>query len=246
MKISEYLLLLQSRSGFLQSQLATAEENNRKKQALMQEYYAYNSKLTELEDYARELTITKKMVMLILDNRRDEIIANLERRAESILAVVLPEENFKIKITYTPNRGNFSSEVFVGKEDTNGEVIWTRPKGTNGEFVKQLISFAILASMNILLHSNFLFMDEPFSSADPTNVGKLEPIFNLMLEEGLQLLFIEHKKELYDKFDHNLIQLYKHRGATTEHDGYVEVQNVERISVNDDTNRIIQDTTGVP
>lgn len=244
MKISEYLFFLQNRSGYLQSQIATAKENNEKKQRLMQEYYQYNTKLTALNEYMANLTTTKKMVMLILDNRRDEIIANLERRAESILAVVLPEENFKIKITYTPNRGNFASEVFVGKEEASGEVIWTRPKGTNGEFVKQLISFALLASMNILLHSNFLFMDEPFSSADPTNVGKLEPIFALMLEEGLQLLFIEHKKELYEKLDHNLIQLYKHRGATTEHEGYVEVRNVERITI-DDTSRAVSDSQGV-
>lgn len=244
MKISEYLNLLQNRSGYLQSLTATAKENNEKKQQLMQEYYKFNAKHAKLSDYLNNLNIAKKMVMLILDHRRDEIIANLEQRAESILAVVLPEENFKIKITYTPNRGSFASEVYVGKEDASGEIVWARPKGTNGEFVKQLISFALLASMNILLHSNFLFMDEPFSSADPSNVGKLEPIFSLMLEEGLQLLFIEHKKELYEKLNHNLIQLFKHRGATTEHEGYVEVRNVERILA-DDTGETIQNTSEV-
>lgn len=242
MNIAEYIPFLQHRSGYLQSQINIAEANNKLKQETLQEYFKYNEKLEKLGDYATNITITKKMVMVILDNRRDEIIANLERRAESILAVVLPEENFKIRITYKPFHGSFASEVFIGKVDTSGEVIWTRPKGTNGEFVKQLISFAILASMNILLHSNFLFMDEPFSSADPVNVGKLEPVFDLMLEEGLQLLFIEHKKELYEKFDHNLIQLYKHREATTENDGFVEVQNVERITVND-TSSTIRDTT---
>lgn len=236
--LNQYLDSLHRLSGKLQEKIDSAVENNQKRGQLMEMYYTQGRKFGVLNAYYDKLFQMRKMVMTIMDARRDSILYNLERRVESILAVVLPEENFKIKITYTPNRGNYNSEVFVGKETAAGQVIWTRPKGTNGEFMKQLISFSILASINILLQSNFLFMDEPFSSSDTVNVSKLRPVFELMLEQGLQLMFIEHKKELYNGLDHQLIRLYKHRSATSEHDGHVEVLSVERISGNEEAQAI--------
>ena len=224
-----YILALQTHSHKLQAKIDSAKENNNKREELLKKYYELNSKYTKLCRYYKELFEMRKMVMTIMEARRDEVIYNLERRVESILAVVLPEEQFHIKITYTPNRGNYYSEVFVGKETASGEIIWTRPRGTNGEFMKQLISFSMLASINILLQSNFLFMDEPFSSSDTVNVGKLQPVFKLMLDQGLQLMFIEHKKELYERMPHKLIRLLKHRSATAEHEGNVEVVSIERI-----------------
>lgn len=228
-----YIMSLQTQSHKLQAKIDTAEENNQKREELLRKYHSLRSKYDKLCTYYTKLFTMRKMVMTIMDARRDNVIENLERRVESILAVVLPEEQFHIRITYTPNRGNYYSEVFVGKEASGG-IVWARPKGTNGEFMKQLISFSMLASINILLQSNFLFMDEPFSSSDVTNVGKLKPVFDLMLEQGLQLMFIEHKKELYERMPHKLIRLLKHRSATAEHEGNVEVLSIERVEGNEE------------
>ena len=236
--LSQYANSLHTLSGKLQAEIDSATENNLKREELLQRYYELSSKYNTLNNYYSRLFKMRKMVMVIMDARRDNVLDNLERRVESSRAVVLPEENFKIKITYTPNRGRYYSEVYVGKETASGQVIWTRPKGTNGEFMKQLISFSILASINILLESNFLFMDEPFSSSDVVNVGKLKPVFELMLNQGLQLMFIEHKKELYESLTHQIIQLYKHRSATSENDGHVEVLCVERVEGNEGTQTV--------
>lgn len=238
MNLAKYALELNSRSGYLKGKIASAEADNQKKSELMKRYYELNNKLNSVTQYSNNLVLLKKKVMAILDNRRNELIRNLEERVESILGVILPEENFKVKITYTANRNNFCTEVYVGKELANGTISWARPKGSNGEFVKQLVSFSMVASINILLNSNFLFMDEPFSSSDTTNVAKLQPVFDLMLSQNLQLLFIEHKRELYQNLPHNIIKLYKHRLPQAVPDGYVEVVNVERIEPDNDTETV--------
>lgn len=225
----EQIEALKRKSGALQADIARAEVNNQRRASLQEAYDGYAVKVNTLSQVSTGLKQLKKITMNEMDAHRDSILHSLEQRVESILRIILPEEDFKIRITYHAVRGKYQSEVLIGKEDASGEVIWSRPRGTNGGFMKQLISFSILASIDILLHSKFLFMDEPFSSSDTVNVSKMKPIFDLMLDQGLQLLFIEHKKELYETIDHNLIHLYKHRSSSDANAGYVEVERVEKI-----------------
>lgn len=227
--LENYIDLLTAKSGRLQGEIDTGIENNSKKEELLQEYYSISQKYGTLDSYYDKLFLMRKSVMSIMDEYRNTVIRNLELRVQSILAAIFPEENFLVKITYTPNRGHYNSEVYIGKEGPGGKVTWAHPKTANGGFMKQLISFSIIASINVLLHSNFLFMDEPFSSSDYVNTSKLKPVFNLMLDEGLQLMFIEHKKEMYEHIDHRLIRLYKHRSANSSNEGYVEMVSAERI-----------------
>lgn len=226
---NEQINALRNKSGALQSDIIKAEANNAHRAELTLAYDGYIAKAEALSQTLTGLKNLKKITMSEMDAHRDAILHSLEQRVESILRLILPEEDFKIKITYQAVRGKYQSEVLIGKEDADGKIIWSRPKGTNGGFMKQLISFSILASIDILLHSKFLFMDEPFSSSDIVNVSKMKPIFDLMLDQGLQLLFIEHKKELYEAVDHNLIHLFKHRSPSDTHAGYVEVERVEKI-----------------
>lgn len=225
----EQIAALQAKSNVLQSDIIKAESHNQHRAELMVSYDSYMVKVEALNNLLLGLKNLKKITMSEMDAHRDTILRSLEQRVESILRLILPEEDFKIRITYQAIRGKYQSEVLVGKENDKGEIIWSRPKGTNGGFMKQLISFSILASIDILLHSKFLFMDEPFSSSDTVNVSKMKPVFDLMLDQGLQLLFIEHKKELYEAVDHNLIHLHKHRSPSDTHAGFVEVERVEKI-----------------
>lgn len=225
----EQIDTLRQKSSVLQADIARAEANNQRRASLQAAYDTYSCKANALNQVLVGLQQLKKITMSEMDAHRDGILHSLEQRVESILRIILPEENFRIKITYQVVRGKYQSEVLIGKENASGEIVWSRPRGTNGGFMKQLISFSILASIDILLHSKFLFMDEPFSSSDTINVSKMKPVFDLMLDQGLQLLFIEHKKELYEAIDHNLIHLYKHRSSSDVHAGYVEVERVEKI-----------------
>lgn len=220
---SEYIQGLKQRSSILQADIARAEVSNLHRAQLVQSHDNYVAKAAALNKILVGLRNLKTITMNEMDAHREEILHSLEQRVESILRIILPEEDFKIKITYQAVRGKYQSEVFIGKTDKNGGIVWTRPRATNGGFMKQLISFSIIASIDLLLKSKFLFMDEPFSSSDSVNVSKMQPIFDLMLDQGLQLLFIEHKKELYESIDHNLIHLYKHR-TPDKNTGYVEVE----------------------
>lgn len=219
----EYIQGLQQRLSILQADMARAEVSNQHRAQLVKSYDDYIVKTEALHKILVGLRNLKTITMNEMDMHREEILHSLEQRVESILRIILPEEDFKIKITYQAVRGRYQSEVFIGKADKNGGIVWTRPRATNGGFMKQLISFSIIASIDLLLKSKFLFMDEPFSSSDSVNVSKMKPIFDLMLDQGLQLLFIEHKKELYESIDHNLIHLYKHR-TPDKNTGYVEVE----------------------
>lgn len=220
---------LSNKRGALQQKIKSAEETNRRKQELMEKYYEQNKKYNILNERYTNLKTLNTLVMKILSKRRDDILKSIEERTETILAVILPEENFKVRITYEPKGKNYVSEVFVGKDDGHGNITWSRPRGTNGEFMKQLISFSMLVSINSLLGSKFLFLDEPFSSSDVINVGKMRPIVELMLSQGIQLLFIEHKKELYESLPHNIIKLMKHRTPSDEHEGFVEILQNEQV-----------------
>lgn len=220
---------LSDKSHEYQLDIARAEVSNQHRRDLVESYDKYITKYNALDTISKGMRNLKKITMNEMDTHRDVILHSLEERVESILRIILPEENFKIKITYQAVRGKYQSEVLIGKEDASGGIVWSRPKGTNGGFMKQLISFSIIASIDILLKSKFLFMDEPFSSSDMVNVSKMKPIFDLMLDQGLQLLFIEHKKELYEAVDHNLIHLYKHRSPSDAKAGYVEVERMEKI-----------------
>lgn len=222
-KLEDMKTQLVARGGALDERIASATEINEKKAQLYEKYSEANTKRAILAERYKASKLLNSMIMQILDHRRNSILKEVCERTEAILAVIIPEENFKIKITYEPCGKDYASEVFVGKALNTGEIHWSRPNGTNGEFVKQLISFSILASINTLLGSNFLFMDEPFSSSDTVNVEKMKPIIELMLAQGLQLMFIEHKHQLYESLPHNLIRLIKHRSGNVENGGYVEV-----------------------
>ena len=245
-RLAKSIELLVAKQGSLQQQLITAEETNRKRQEYLDTYFEYNRKYSILDSRFKNLKTTNAIVMRILEKRRDNIIKSIEERTEAILAIILPEENYHVQITYTTRGKNYISEVFIGKDSGNGNIVWSRPKGTNGEFMKQLISFSILASINSLLGSEFLLMDEPFSSSDNINVSKMQPIIELMLTQGLQLLFIEHKHELYENIPHNIIQLIKHRSPSDIEEGYVEVLRNERTGdVNDEANAVEDSSTSI-
>lgn len=234
--LQNLLIDIKAKSQAIHSQLDSATENNARKQELVEVANAYKKKLNTLQDYSQRLDIIVQGARIIMDTHRNECIENLQNRMAAILAVFYPDEAFHVRISYHPVRGKFETEVDIGKENGEGRIVWDSPRAQNGDFVKQLVSFSMIASINILLHAGFLFMDEPFSSSDTTNVSKLRYVFGLMQELGLQLLFIEHKPELYRHIEHNLIQLQKHRHPTDPAKGYVEVVSIERREPDGDDN----------
>lgn len=227
---------LEKQTAVLSHRIKTAEQRNSQKKQYQEEYVVLQAKADKLRGYDQRIVTLHKGAMARVEKFRQECLANLEERVKSILDVVYPEEDYQVSITFRLFRGTYQSEVLVGKQQPDGRVKWGNPKARNGGFIKQLISFSMIASMNLLLGSKFLMMDEPFSSSDPNNVALLKPVFDMMLGNGLQIMLIEHKENLFKQIDHNEILLYKHRHPTDAHKGFVEVVSTERKFSNDDSN----------
>ncbi|MEG2262854.1 MAG: hypothetical protein RSC43_00055 [Clostridia bacterium] len=218
----------QQESWKIQDSLLNAARINNTKQEAIDIRNQYYLKLTQTDNYLDRLSFITKGSMLKMEQFRNECLKNLEERVEAILALIMPEEQFKVRITFRTVRGKYISEVYTGKEKPDGTVVWSKPRSANGDFIKQLVSFSIVCSLNLMLGSTKVLMDEPFSSSDNINVGKLQPVFDMMLDAGLQVIIIEHKDALYEHSPHNEISLLKHRHPTEEYQGFVEVLACER------------------
>lgn len=230
------LTMLHDSIGITAHRIEAAEKTNEQRDEYLRQRDIFKEKLIKVQQYLDSINTLFKGTQVAMERYRMTTIENLESRMEVILAAVLPEEDFKVRITYEPVRNKMETRILLGKTQQDGEIIWADPRVQNGDFIKQLVSFSAVASINLLLHSRFLFIDEPFSSSDVTNVKKLKPIIELLQEQGLQLLFIEHKPELYNSMQHNLIKLYKHRSPVDKdgkEGGFVQVVSVERIIPND-------------
>lgn len=229
-----------ARSTQINRALADAQKNNELKAKYLEQRDQALAKVQKLRGYEDKLDLFIKGSMLKVEQYRDECIKNLESRIENILEILMPEEQFKVQITFKLYRGKYYSDILIGKE-SNGTIQWGPPRTQNGDFLKQLISCSAVWALNLLLGSSYILMDEPFSSADPVNVSKLQPIFDMMLESGMQIVIIEHKVELYEGVRHNEINLLKHRHPTDDYKGFVEVLGCE---IEEGSNGATSDTVG--
>lgn len=218
----------------LQSTLKTAEESNAQKLEYQNKIKEYNYKIQTLQMYRSRIDQLIKGSMIRVEQYRNECISALESRVEHILALIMPEEQFKVQITFRSVRGKYRSEVLIGKEN-NGYIEWSPPRTQNGDFIKQLISCSIVWSLNLLLGASFILMDEPFSSSDQVNVGNLSPVFEMMIESGMEIIMIEHKPELYQGVHHNEISLLKHRHPSDDFKGFVEVLSCDIVEPSDNS-----------
>ena len=152
---------------------------------------------------------------------RERRINFLEKEIEKNLAFLLPDENFKIKIDFKVRDKEQYAELFIGRDYDNLE----SPRGINGRFVRQLISFTILYSVNTITDCKVLFCDEALSSADPNSLSELKPLIDELIANKFQILMIEHKKEIYDHINRKEITLLKNRI-----EGYVKIDKEELIN----------------
>ena len=210
----------------LNTVLSNAEMTNQQKAEYREKINEYNLKLQTLQNYRLHMEQLVKGAMIKVEQYRNECISALESRVENILALIMPEEQFRVQITFRSVRGKYRSEVLIGKE-VNGTIEWSPPRTQNGDFIKQLVSCSIVWSINLLLGASFIFMDEPFSSSDQINVGNLSPVFEMMIDSGMEIVMIEHKPELYQHMTHNEISLLKHRHPSDDFKGFVEVISCE-------------------
>jgi len=191
-------------------ELAKAEVINANKQKL------YDDFLTISKDYdaiVNELNNTSKLCKICQEyavKYRDERIEELERRCESILDLAFPDEHFGVLIKTDIVRKKEVAKLLIGPKNVDKSE-WFPPVSENGGLVKQLIGASIVASICEMINADFIFFDEMFCSGDPVAVADINPWFKNTVENGIQLVIIEHKPTLYENLSRREIRLAKDR-----------------------------------
>jgi hypothetical protein len=190
--------------------LSVAKIENEKKENYRKAYEQACS------DYHRVIE-TSKLIDLVYDvtcrkanEFREGRLKELVSRAEAVLDLAFPGENFGIKIINDRKYGEDIAGILVGKKGTP-ESEWFSPVTENGGFVQQLIATSLIVSICLMSNADFIFLDEMFCSGDPTSVANIKPFFDSILQNNIQLTIIEHKPTLYENINRREFHLAKDR-----------------------------------
>lgn len=190
--------------------LAKAEVINKRKEQL------YNELITLQEDYdivKENLDNVKRLSDICQVHAvkyRDTRIAELEKRCEAILDLAFPDEKFGVCIETNVVRKKEIAYLLVGPKSMPRK-LWFKPISENGGLVKQLIGASIIASICEMVGAQYLMLDEMFCSGDPVAVADINPFFESLIKQGIQLTIIEHKPTLYEGLPRREIRLGKDR-----------------------------------
>lgn len=128
------------------------------------------------------------------NNHKESIINNLQKDINYMLNIFFTN-NHQIKLEQDVQRNK--SIVSMVEVDKKGEKIGDIAMILSGA-EKQMTGFLIQSSILNTLGSNFVILDEAFSSFGNKEVKKLPEILKNL--DNMQMIVIEHKDEMYDDF----------------------------------------------
>lgn len=128
------------------------------------------------------------------NNHKESIINNLQKDINYMLNIFFTN-NHQIKLEQDVQRNK--SIVSMVEVDEKGEKIGDIAMILSGA-EKQMTGFLIQSSILNTLGSNFVILDEAFSSFGNKEVKKLPEILKNL--DNMQMIVIEHKDEMYDDF----------------------------------------------
>lgn len=203
---------LKSNLAVKEERLQRAEETNIKVDAYE---IAIEKASKVLADIREQTALTEKLLKVsvkLSKQHRDKKIKFLEDEIDKNLSYLLPQEDFRVKITFNDRNGDYTANLEIAKGDAGKQAgNWHSPRAYNGRFIRQMISFSCMYSINKLRGSKAVFSDESLASADKVNLTKLKPLFDSLIDEGFQITIIEHKEELYNTMSRREFHLYKDR-----------------------------------
>ena len=186
-------------------------ENNLKLAKVEEEYNKYLDRAEETREYYNKmkmlLSMTHKQATDFTESRKGLV----ERTVEENLAYLFPEESFKVKLSMdTTQSGRETCKLLLGT-NSHGNIVWAPTTAQNGRFVRQLISVVVSYTLNYLRGSDMVYFDEALASSDKTNLTKLKPLLDRIAANGMQVILIEHKPELYNNVTRREFTLKKDR-----------------------------------
>lgn len=193
--------------------LDKAMESNEKKKNTYDRYQEYNQLGGEIREYKNKMVNLLALCNERASKYRDERKELVERVVEDNLGYIYPEEDFKVKLELDiTKKGRESCQLLLGSKVGNSNVIkYSVTTAKNGRFVRQLVAVVVVYTLNYLRGSEDFFMDEAFSSSDSINLIKLKPLMNMIVKDGMQVLLVEHKHEMYTDLNRRQINLIKNR-----------------------------------
>lgn len=225
-KMREELSEISNSIHYDEAILKTAKDNNEKLLKYEEKYMEYKGLADDLDSYCRKL----KVLYAVINKKATDFTqgrkALIEQTVEENLAYIFPEERFKVKLNLDVSKtGRESCQLLLGKQVGN-DIVYSPTSAQNGRFVRQLISVVIVSTINYLRGSDMLYMDEALASSDKHNLTKLKPLLDRLVENGIQILMIEHKSELYDAVDRRHFILEKNR--VMDETKVVSVEDIRR------------------
>lgn len=199
--------------------LSNAKQNNDRRNNVQERYGSLKELHKEITEYRRKMLLLYAICNERASKYTDERKNLIEGVVESNLQYLFPEEMFKVNIDLdVSKKGRESCQLLLGSRVPNSsEIVYSPTSAQNGRFVRQLISMVVVYSLNHFRGLNTIFFDETLSSSDKQNLTKLKPLLDMMVEDGTQVILIEHKSELYKDVKRRQINLKKDRqtGETT-------------------------------
>lgn len=150
----------------------------------------YNQSDEDLRNLKLAITTLKQWY----NNHKENIINNLQKDINYMLNIFFTN-NHQIKLEQDVQRNK--SIVNMIEVDEKGDKIGDIAMILSGA-EKQMTGFLIQSSILNTLNSNFVILDEAFSSFGNKEVKKLPEILKNL--DNMQMIVIEHKDEMYEDF----------------------------------------------
>jgi DNA repair exonuclease SbcCD ATPase subunit len=185
---------------------ANAERDNGIKDRIDKELIISTNNLKRIQTYIKLFNLVNKCVVAYSAKYKKVRIDQLEQEITANLHYLFPDDNYEACFDFDQARGKEIADLVM----LQNKVAYDIELGMGG-FVQQLVSVVALYKINKLRGSKFMVLDESLSSADKTNLTLLTPLLDRMIEEGMQIVVVEHKDELYLNVTRKVIKVSRNK-----------------------------------
>lgn len=167
-------------------------ENSRKKD-FEEKYVKDYNLLSQLTEMLKETDFALAVASAEATAYRDSTVVFIENKITESLGLAFPNEKYTSKIEFgNTAKGRRTAELKLrrfGKDYT------TSLQG--GKLSQQLVSCSGVTAVNSIRGSSMMFLDEALASSDVDTVKDLSVMIQQLVDDGYQILLIEHKEGLY-------------------------------------------------
>lgn len=186
---------------------ASAEKNNKVYLAALEQQGFEKAQLDFLTGLHAQLKSFDLAVTQKESEWREGILSVLENEIVKDLTYVFPTDGYTVKLSTRVLRGKIHIEaracsIFSG--DIPGRI-----SGTQGRIFQQVVSFAGLIGVMLLLGISTVYIDEGFSGASKWNVRKLTRLISSLKERGINLVMIAQDTSMADGLECNKLILQR-------------------------------------